>query len=380
MALPSIISGNRTTFDDQDDHILDIEQGIKFLNPRDNGIKFVKRLIQNRGDTVAKSFKHEWNETALPVRKETVTLADGSGTSLTVASSRGYQINDLLQIESEIVRVTAQADATTLTIVRAYAGTSGAAHSSKTAYNLGSAAPENADAPAGTTLNSDRLYNYVQTFDRAVDMSNDEIAQLSAEMGNPFNAQLERVTLFFWKLFAQAAFYGTRYEDATNKIHVMGGVNAFLSSNVTNVAGALTISAIDTLILAIVNAGGNPDVIVVSPTQKQKLDALDSNVVRTGKRNSDHVGGNPIVMTWQSGVLDYELDIIVDQTIKTDELYILDSSYVSLVPLVNNGINGRLGVEDATTPGKDGKKSVLRAKYTLVFKLQGGMGKLYGLT
>jgi hypothetical protein len=380
MALPSIVSGNRTSFDDQDDHILDIEKGIKFLNPRDNGIKFIKRLISNRGDTVAKSFKHEWNETALPVRRETVTFADGSGTSVTVGSAYGYQVNDLLQIESEIVRVTALASSTSLTVVRGYAGTTGAAHAAKTAYNLGAAAPENNTAPAGTTLNADRLYNYVQTFDRSVDMSTDEIAQLSAEMGNPMNVQLERITLYFWKLFAQAVFYGVRYEDTTNKIHVMGGVNQFLTTNVTNVAGALTVAGIDAQILAIVNAGGNPDLIVVSPTQKQKLDALDSNVVRTGKRNSDHVGGNPIVMTWQSGVLDYELDIIVDHTIKTDELYILDTNYIELIPLVNNGINGKLSVIDATTSGQDGSKKVLRAKYTLVFKLQGGMAKMYGLT
>ena len=380
MALPDITTGNRTTFADQDDHILDIERGIKFLNPKDNGIKFVKRLIANRGEDVAKSFKHEWNETALPVRKETSTLAATGTTSLTVANAYGYQVGDLLQVNSEIVRVTALADATTLTITRGYAGTTAAIQTAQVFYNLGSAAAENAAAPAGTALSSDRLYNYVQTFDRSVDLSKDEIAQMSAEMGNPFNVQLERITLYFWKLFSQAAFYGTRYEDSTNKIHVMGGVNQFLTTNVTNVGGALTVAAIDALILAIVNAGGNPDVIVVSPTQKQKLDGLDSNVVRTGKRNSDKVGGSGIVQTWQSGVLDYELEVIVDHSIKTSELYILDTSYISLVPLVNNGVNGRLSVEDATTPGTDGKKSVLRAKYTLVFKLQGGMGKLYGLT
>lgn len=377
MALPSIVTGNRTTFDDQDDHILDIERGIKFLNPRDNGIKFIKRLISNRGSNVAKSFKHEWNETALPVRKEVVTVLIGD-TDFTVANAYGYQVGDLLEIEDEVVRVTVLKNATEITVTRGYAGTAAAAHNAKTMYNLGSAAAENADAPAGTSLNSDRLYNYVQTFDRSVDMSNDEIAQMSAEMGNPFNAQLERITLFFWKLFAQAAFYGTRYEDTTNKIHVMGGVNQFLTTNVTNVGGALTLSAIDTLILAMVNAGGEPDVMVLSPTQKQKLDALDASLVRIGKR--ERLGGSQNVQTWQSGVLDRTLDVIVDHTIKTDELYVLDSSMIELLPLVNNGINGRLGVEDATTPGKDGKKKVLRAKYTLVFRLQAGMGKLYGLT
>lgn len=378
MALPDIETGNRTTFNDQDDHILDIERGIKFLNPKDNGIKFVKRLIANRGSNVAKSFKHEWNETALPTRKETVSLAADSTTTLTVADAYGYQVGDLLRIVDEIVRVTAIATATTLTIVRGYAGTTAVIHASKVAYNLGSAASENAVAPAGQSLNSDRLYNYVQTFDRAVDMSNDEIAQLSAEMGNPFNAQLERITLYFWKLFAQACFYGIRHEDSTNKIHVMGGIAQFITSNATNVAGALTVTVVDTAILAMVNAGGMPDVMVMSPNQKQKLDALDSSLVRIGKR--ERLGGSQNVQTWQSGVLDNTLDIIVDHTLKTDELYILDSSSIELVPLVNNGINGRLGVEDATTPGQDGKKKVLRAKYTLVFRLQAGMARLYGLT
>lgn len=378
MAVPDIETGNRTTFNDQDDHILDIERGIKFLNPKDNGIKFVKRLISNRGKNVAKSFKHEWNETALPVRKETISIAANNTNPITVADAYGYQVNDILLIESEYIRVTAIASATTLTVTRGYGGSTAAAHSSKIIYNLGSAAPEGADAPAGQSMNSDRLYNYVQTFDRSVDMSKDEIAQLSAEMGNPFNAQLERITLYFWKLFAQAAFYGLRYEDTSNKIHTMGGINTFLTSNATNVGGALGLDDIDTLILTIVNAGGTPDLMVLSPTQKQKLDALDSEIVRIGKR--ERLGGSQNVQTWQSGVLDHTLDVIVDHTIKTDELYILDSSMLELIPLVNNGINGRLSVEDATTPGSDKKKKVLRAKYTLKVSLQSGMGKLYGLT
>lgn len=377
MALPDVVSGNRTTFDDQDDHILDIEKGIKFLNPKDNGIKFVKKLIANRGNNVAKSFKHEWNETALPTRKETVTITDVA-TSLTVADAYGYQVGDLIRIDDEILRVTAHASATALTVSRGYAGTTNVAHTAKVAYNLGSAREENSLAPAGQTLSSDRMYNYVQTFDRAVDMSNDEIAQLSAEMGNPFNAQLERITLYFWKLFAQACFYGIRHEDSTNKIHVMGGIASWITTNATNVGGALTLSAIDAEILAMVNAGGTPDVMVMSPTQKQNLDALDSTLVRIGKR--ERMGGSQNVQTWQSGVLDHTLDIIVDHTIKTDELYILDSSMIELTPLVNNGINGRLSVEDATTRGQDGKKKVLRAKYTLVFRLEAGMARLYGLT
>lgn len=377
MALPDIVSGNRKTDHDQDDHILDIERGIKYLNPRDNGIKFVKRLISNRGSNVAKSYKHEWVETALPVRKETVTI-DDSSTALTVGNAYGYQVGDLIKIDDEILRVTALADATTLTVTRSYGVGAAAAHSSKIAYNLGSAARENADAPEGTTMNSDKLYNYVQTFDRSVDMSNDEIAQLSAEMGNPFNAQLERLTLFFWKLVAQAVFKGERIEDTTLDIHAMGGIDYFMTTNPTSAGGALTLALIDTEIKQIVDAGGNPDVLVMGTKQKQKLDALDTNAVRIGKR--ERLGGSQNVQTWQSGILDHTLDVIVDHTIPDDELYILDTSSLELVPLVNNGINGRLSVEDATAPGRDGKKKVLRAKYTLVVRMQAGLSKLYGLS
>ena len=382
MALPSIVSGNRTTFNDQDDHILDIERGIKFLNPRDNGIKFVKRLIQNRGSNVAKSYKHEWVETALPVRRETVTIANDSDTDVTVGNAYGYQVGDLLRVDDEILRVTVVAPgavATTITVTRSYGASAAAAHSAKVMYNLGSAAIENATAPAGISLDGDKLYNYVQTFDRAVDMSNDEIAQLSAEMGNPFNAQLERVTLYFWKLLAQAIFKGERIEDSTLKIHAMGGIDYFMTTNATSGGGALTLALIDAEILQIVQAGGDPDVIVLSPYQKQKLDALDTTAVRIGKRGP-HLGGSLNVQTWQSGVLDHTLDVVVDHTIPDTEVYILDTSKLELVPLVNNGINGRLSVEDATTPGQDGKKKVLRAKYTLVVRMQTGMSKIYALT
>jgi len=377
MALPSIITGNRTTFDDQDDHILYIEDGIKFLNPRDNGIKFIKKILSN-SDGGTKSFKHQWNETALPVRKETITMLIGDGT-ITVANAYGYQVGDIILCETERMRVTALTNTTTLTVTRAYGGTVAAGHTAKAAYNLGSAAVENALAPAGTTLNSDQRFNYVQTFDRSVDLSNDEIAQLTSELGNPFNAQLERITLYFWKLFAQACFYGSRYEDVTNKIHTMGGIDYFIATNATNVAGANTITILDNLIENIIVAGGNPDLLVVGTAQKRKLDALDVNLLRQND-SKETTGGTSYTQHWRSGLMTDQLDIIVDHTIKPDELYVLDTSSIHLKPLVNNGINGRLGILDATTPGQDGKKKVLRGKYTLQFDLEAGMGKLYGLT
>ena len=259
-------TGGKTTFTDSNDHILDLEDGIDFLDAGSNAIKLLKLLSGDK--FTAKSYKHEWTEVSLATREETITLADGSGTTLTVADAYLYQVNELLKCENEVVRVTAIASATTLTIVRAYAGTTGAAHSAKTIYTLGSADPENSDAPAGIQDSSSRLYNYVQTFTRAVELSDDEIAQLSTD-GNPLNAHVERRFIELNRQLARAVLYGVRHEDSTNKIHAMGGLKQFVTTNVSNVGGALTLAAIDAQILAIVNAGGDPKIIAMAPKQKK---------------------------------------------------------------------------------------------------------------
>lgn len=368
-------AGNRTTYVATDDHKLDLRDGLSFLKNKGDGIALLKRIGMN-GFT-AKAEKHEWVEVALAGRKETVTLADGSGTTLTVADAYIYQVNDIIRIEAELVRVTALASATTLTITRAYAGTSGAAHSSKVAFCLGSAEPENADAPAGRSATPAKLYNFVQTWSTSIDMSNDEIARLSTS-GNIFNSEVKRRYIETLQRFGNAFFYGIRYEDSSNKLRTMGGLKQFVTTNVTSVGGALTIAAIDALIKLIVDAGGDPKVIVMGTKQKQKLDNLDTTLQRLSK--AENVGGALVTQQWQSGVLDHTLDVIVDFSIADDELWILDTDYVNVGPLVNNGVDGNFAVTDASTPGRDGKKKVLRGKYTMRVEQEKTHGYLYGLT
>jgi len=98
------------------------------------------------------------------------------------------------------------------------------------------------------------------------------------------------------------------------------------------------------------------------------------------KDDQSKTGGNPIAKTWQSGVLGHDLDLIVDMSIKTDELWILDTDHVSIGHLSNNGVNGAFHTEDATTPGQDGMKKVIRGKYTMRVAQEKAHAKLYGIT
>lgn len=371
-------SGQKFTTTDSADHILDLRNGMDFLNPGNDAIALLKKIGTN--GFMAKSTKHEWTETALAARGETVTLADGSGTTLTVADARIYQVGELIRVENEIVLVSAVASATTLTIVRGYGGTTGAAHSAKKAYSLGSADAEGADAPAGIADSGSRLYNYVQTFTRGVQLSNDEVAQLSTE-GNPMNKQLERRFIEINRQLAKSLFYGVRFEDTSGTAprRGMGGLKQYVTTNVTAVGGALSLSAIDAKILAIVQAGGDPKIMVVSPYQKQKLDALDTNKVMGGKREMS-TGGNPMVSTWQSGILSHTLDVIVDQTINDDELWILDTDWLKIGPYENNGAGGAFHVEDAKLPGGDYQKKIIRGKYTMEVGQEKAHAYLYTLS
>lgn len=371
----AVLPGNRTTFVDTDDHILDLRMGLDWLNKPVQGLAFLKRIGTN--GFKAKAVKHEFTETDLIGNSETVTI-DDSATTLTVADAYAYQINDIIKIDDEELRVTALATATTLTVVRGYGDTDAAAHTSKVAYNLGPADPENSAAPAGQSLDVRRLYNYVQTYSRSVDLSTDEIAQLTTA-GNLMTKNVEARFVELNRLLARNLWYGQRYQDTSNKINRSGGIDFFTSTNVDDAStAALSNALIDAQIKAIVDNGGTPTVIVCSTTQKQFLDAIDEDLRRT--RQSDRTGGSAITMKWQSGVLDTELDVVVDNTIKPDELWILDESQVKVGYLSNNGVNGAFAVYDATTPGTDGKKHVVRGKYTVTVEHEAGaVAKIHNL-
>jgi hypothetical protein len=378
--MSTFVSGVRDSYADATDHVLEVESSIKFLNPKDNGIRWVKSLLERASGSshVATGSKYSWLETALAVPKETVTTIINA-TSVTVANAYGYMVGDILRIENEFYRVTAITNGTTLAVTSGYAGSTSAAHTSKVLYNLGKAAAENAVPGAGFTSTADKKYNYVQTFEMPMEMSADEIAEKSYEAGNPFDAQFERNTLAFMKRMANAVIRGTRYEDSGNKIRLAGGLDFYLTTNVTNVAGALSITNLDAGILASVLVGGNPSRLVMSPARKQKLDALDTNKVYATKAQLT-TGGNPIVSQWQSGILETPLDVVIDMSIPDDTVYIIDDSTIEIIPLVSNGVNGRLSVVDATAPGQDGKKSALRGKYTFKFEREAANVKLYGLS
>ena len=378
--MPPYVTGAHTTATSSNDKILDMQNFLDYIRSNDMDTALLRRWGINgkSGEGVhhAQAVKTEWTQTALRTRGATVTMLLGDA-PLTVADARMYQVGELIRCEAEIMRVTAINSATVLAVTRGYGGGgAAAAHTAKVAYSLGTADVENATPGAAVSDTVIKLFNYVQTFSVPVEVSMDQIMSLTVD-GNTMDAQLERRFVEVNRQLARALVYGIKYDDGAGT-RALGGLLSFLSSNVTNVGGAVTIAAIDALILKIVRAGGKPTTIGVSPYQKQKVDALDVNKQLLGKR--ERTGGNLITQTWQSGILDDTLDIVVDRTLLDDQLIITDDEYIEPMPFEGNGESGRWGTYNAAANGQDGKKQVIRGKYTLKVHNEKAHGYLYGLT
>ncbi len=370
----SFLVGPRTTYENVLDHKESLANGLDFLNPKQDGIALLKKIGTN-GFTVP-NHVFSWTETDLAQRVEPVSTADGVVTALVVIDSGIYQVNDLIHVGFEYMRVTAITDGVTLEVERGYAGSTPETHVDADARNMGSADPENSLAPDSRTDQPRKLFNYIQTLSMAVEMSNDEIGTLSTD-GNPLTGNLKRRFIEINRQLGTLLFYGVRYEDPTGKMRSFGGLNQFVTSFVTDVAGELAITDIDAEIKRIIDAGGTPNTLVMNTTQKQKLDALDNNLIRTGKET--RMGGGGISQSWQSGVMDSTLEIIVDQSLNQDVVWVLDTNNIKIGTMSHNGVNGAFSVADATTPGQDGVKKVIRGKYSMRVDNEKSHARLYGL-
>lgn len=360
------------------DKIEDLQNFLDFLPDTSMDVALLRRwgIGGKEGSNGVNQPEFSWEQTALRPRGETATVADAVTTAITVADSGIYQVGELLGWEGEVVRITALTNATTIAVTRGYSGTA-AAHSAKLMYSMGMSPADNATPGAAVGRVPVKLTNYVQGFETPIEASWYQMAS-NTTRGNTLDKEMELVFTEINRQLARSVLYGKKKKDTGNKIFAMDGIITQITSNVTNVGGALTIAAIDALILNIVNAGGNPTTLAVSPYQKQKLDALDANKQFLGK--NEHTGGNLITNTWQSGILNRPLDVVVDKTLLDSHLLITDDDMVEIGPMAGNGLSGSWGTYDASAPGQFGKKKVVRGVFYNKLHNEKANGYLYGLS
>lgn len=185
------------------------------------------------------------------------TSHDNSTATLSVTSATGVILQKWMVLEiinfqpnstlydltrREIVIVTAEPSGDTATIARGQSGTSAIAHDSGAEVNvIGTAEPELQFHTIGPVTRGSQLYNYVQRFQEGVKA--DIAARNMPTWENPtdiLTADFEEAQLKQKYLLEMAVWKGGRQagDPATPLPATMGGMDTFITTNVTNVANA----------------------------------------------------------------------------------------------------------------------------------------------
>ncbi len=280
--------------------------------------------------------KVEWLEDTMSPTTTTMNDSGGisdSDVSMIVATGTGqyFTEGDILKIESELVYVSARST-DTLTIVRAFGGSTAASHADTTAIALVTKARlEGADYDTGHTTTVSALYNHTQILSEAVLIT-------GSEKVNPKYGITDTMAWHLSKLIgggdigskgkagklaillAKSFYYGKRAAGTATTARAMGGFNQYVTTNVTNAASAsLTLKMIEDNMQLCYEAGGSPDTIVTGAWGRRKISNFFKGSIRT--EQSEERGGSTITKI----LTDFgELEVIYDKWCPSNELYIIE--------------------------------------------------------
>jgi len=345
-------------------------------------------LLQNgRGFAPATNTKYEWLESQLTPSSWTVNGAVNSGTldpstpaSITFDSTAGMNVGDIIRFEVGTtgapvgnlqIRVTEVTSGTAAKAV-IYGGTTDATiPDNAVAQFISSPKPENEKSFTGENeFEPSKEYNFTQIFRRTVELSDTALNSLMYGDTNTLEMQLQEA---FYKMRAQMAeqvIFGRRVQRASGVNGTFGGIEQFInavSGNVKDASGAsISSGLLNDVIQLVKEDGGMVDTIMCNINQARKISAFNTS------------GNNPIITrdetTTGSYVMKFVSDIpvagglvnqiIVDERVPKDRVYLLSLGRLALVPYANRGLN----IVDATANGQDGQTAVLRGEYTMVCK------------
>lgn len=336
----AVISGQRFTYSDSVNEAIDISSALDKLKPVDTPL--LLRIGRDSLRDACTAVKHEWleddvrgttsndvggtlNNTTDPV---TATITSGDGNTK-------FRVNDIIKIEQELVRVTATA-ANTITVSRAWGGTTNAAHASGIAITLmAPALPQGSALLGARSTTKANKFNYTQIFEEEVQVSatmqstnkwtkqNDPEYQIGSQL-DIIGINMERTLLF-----------GRKVQPTSTLPGAMDGIQAVIATNVYNkAAAALTQSMLEDAMQDIWTAGGAPTLMVVNATQQRRI-----NTFLDGYRETDYVDEllGAYVRRYKTNF--GMVDVMLDRHMPTDEVWILDESKIGFGPLTGRSLS-----------------------------------------
>ena len=285
----------------------------------------------------ASGIKCEWLEDTLAplVGALSAAVTDASVTTLGVADGNMFQPGHVLKIGDELVWVS-NVSGTTLTITRGFGGTTAAAHTVGALINIVSEARLEGAVSSDlgfTNFTSD--YNYSQIFERKIKLTGSAPIQDVYGFVDPYEYQAAKLMPEMMRLIELTLQEGKRTGDVEHPTTVpraMGGVDVFLTTNITTAAvTTLSITNIENAIkLAYEDGASGQFTAIINPTDFQRITALynNSSFIRFPPEQT-RVGMVPATIVTPFG----NVDFVVDRWQKVNKIYFIKPENMGMITL-----------------------------------------------
>jgi hypothetical protein len=316
---------------------------------------------------------HQWFEDEIFADETKVNGAvTNVATSVVVVDGSIFRAGHVIKIADELLYVSAVAT-NTLTTTRGYAGTTAAAIADQAKVEVQFVeGTEGADARAARSKPRVSKSNRTQIFDDTVEISGTATAVTQYGISDLYEYEKQKKQIELALSLEKALINGVSYE--VGQVRQMNGIRSFITTNVTNVSGAITAAVINDSLQAIYEKGGFQSggdyKIMVPAKQKRAISALDVNKIMIAQ--SENSRGQKV----DSFVSDFgQFEIVLNNNLDASEAIITDVNRMAIRPLADRAFFHKyLGEKGDSTNG------VLIGEYTLEFRQEKAHARLKGLS
>ena len=313
-------------------------------------------------------YKTDWLEMRVDATGSATTAAmNNSVTTAPVTDGSKFRVGMMVSaVGSDEVMLVTAVSSNNLTVVRGIGTTTAAAITSGTVINIDSVGrEENSLAANDTIAQPDRVSNYFQTMDTAIEMSRRSLATYQYGDTNDLAFQVELQMRQLATQMDRALIRGQRLaQTIAGNVHTYtGGLNYFLDQTgaikTDHAAAALTLKAVENLNAEIITRGGQADTIVVGIGQARRLnDLVGANYSSQRLADWSNDQGSLTRLPSDIPLVGSVTNIVIDTNIGANELILLDSNRVSVQQMSANNADtdGAWRTLDATQPGQDGQR------------------------
>jgi len=363
------VPGKTTSYDQAATYILSLSPAVDAILLDDANVLSMIGIGEPATQT-----KHEWDEDELNPVVVTAGAAGGLGTASTnlyLATAQaarvtaGTLIRDQLSGKNEVLQVSARSGVTA-TVTRGYGGTSAETHANSAVFDIvANPRPEGMEGPKDESVARVRGYNWTQIFSKGVQLTGTAVAikhnGIASEDSYQVDARLRELIRELDRTIIMGIRSTTRHSDTV--YGTMGGLIDFIShatdGNTNSNAETLTPSVLNAMIKQIWDDGGNPDMVIVGGSQKQKISDFDKEY----RRSSIDTRRSGFTVEEFVSDLGIQLKVVVDRWMPSDHAVVVDSSRLTVRPLTGRGF-----FVEALAKTGDSTKFQVVGEYTMEVK------------